>query len=811
MNNKKAIYILIISIIVSCLNLSASPAFPRLISFVQPDGSKINIYLKGDERVKWAETEDGYSILFNANGAYEYAVLNNQGNMVPSGRIAKNAVQRSSDDLIFLLALSKHLIYSHSQVGMAKQIGNIMLKDGNLLKAFPTKTLQGKTAQLLCILIGFTDQLFTKTAADFDNLFNQATYTVNGATGSVNKFFYESSYGQLNLSVTVAGPYTAKNDRKYYGANDGAGNDVKPRELITEAVVFADKDINYANYANGGIVDGVYVIYAGYGEEAGGGADCIWAHAWNIPTVKLDSVNISRYSCSPELSGSSGSDITNIGVICHEFGHILGAPDYYDTNYATGGQYPGTGYWDLQSSGSWNNAGKTPAQPNAFTKCYIYDWATATVLTSPGSRITIQNSSIQNSGSFYQVNSATPNEYFLLENRQQVGFDGALPGHGMLVYHVDGDYIAAHSDSINAGIHQGMFIMAANSPTANGVSISAESTINTSGCTFSAANGKTSFTDATTPNAKSWAGLITSKPITNITENNINKTVSFSFMGGSSCAPPTTQASNLHATEITENAMKVSWSRGNGDFVMVVARALAPVNNEPFIGTYYTPSPVFGSSNAELGTGNYVVYNGTGTSVKVTGLSSGITYYYSVYEYNSSGYCYTASALTGNAQTLGTAFPGSSGNTYYDSKITNVVFNTINQVSSGFKHSGYSDYTTIKTPVVKGAAYDLSVKLYTDGLYTYYAKVWIDWDNSFTFEDSEANELGTAIVPYSEPEGLLTSSPKSITVPTGAVNGPVRMMVASKYRAKTCTSGSGVWPFASRQEMTCSNNDSAKS
>ena len=137
--------------------------------------------------------------------------------------------------------------------------------------------------KLLCILIGFTDKSFTKTQAEFNNLFNQVGYSTGGATGSVKDYYLENSYGQFNLTVDVAGPYTASNTMAYYGGNDGSGNDLRPRELVREAVLLADPYVNYADYDNDndGYVDGIYVIYAGYGEEAGGGANAIWAHQWH--------------------------------------------------------------------------------------------------------------------------------------------------------------------------------------------------------------------------------------------------------------------------------------------------------------------------------------------------------------------------------------------------------------------------------------------------------------------------------------------------------------------------------------------------
>ena len=115
----------VIMLFVGGFSADAVPAYPGLISFVQPDGSTIRIYLKGDEKVKWAETEDGYSILFNAQGYYEYAVTDTKGDMIPSGIIANNSEDRTPVNLSFLSMVSKHKRYSTSQISLAKQIWNV--------------------------------------------------------------------------------------------------------------------------------------------------------------------------------------------------------------------------------------------------------------------------------------------------------------------------------------------------------------------------------------------------------------------------------------------------------------------------------------------------------------------------------------------------------------------------------------------------------------------------------------------------------------------------------------------------------------
>lgn len=524
---KRTINILILFFILITINQTAIAvsAYPYLVEITQPDGSKITIILKGDEHVKWAQTTDGYSIMRNSSGFFEYAILDSKSDMIPSGIRAADQSKRNNSDIQFLSKIKKGLTYSKSQVGIMKSISKMYQKSSP--STFPTTG----NRKLVCILIGFTDLHISKTQSDFNNLFNQVGYSIDNATGSVFDYYKENSFSQLNLTVTVAGPYVAKHDMAFYGANDSNGNDVRPDSLVAEAVRLADPAVNYANFDNdnNGTVDGVYVIYAGYGEEAGAPSTAIWAHASQIPTyTSPDGVTISSYSCSPELRGNSGTGITRIGVICHEFGHVMGAADYYDTDYTgTGDEYLGTGDWDIMASGSWDNNGATPAHHNPYTKIFNYGWAAATTISSAKS-VTLNNAE-QNTNSFYRINTTTANEFFLIENRQQQLFDGYIPGHGMLIYHVDGNFISAHfnSNDINAGAHQGMYPVCASAILNPGTSPFSYGSINAGGCSFPGTSLKTSFTDFTTPNSLSWVGALTHVPISGIIENVGAKTVSF--------------------------------------------------------------------------------------------------------------------------------------------------------------------------------------------------------------------------------------------------------------------------------------------
>ena len=540
-------FILIVVILSNHFQSLSVPAYPYPVAYKQPDGSTIRILLRGDEFLHWAETIDGYTILQNTEGFYEYATKDNNNNLILSGKKALNVENRSFSDNMFLNNQEKGLSFSAEQININNQLNYIRLTalQSAPQNAFPTTG----NRQLICILIGFQDLAFTKSQTDFNNLFNQIGYNTDGAFGSVKDFYSENSYGQLSLSVTIAGPYTALNAMAHYGAHGtGTIKDIDPRALVSEAVNFADADVNFANFDNDndGSVDGVYVIFAGYGEEAGASADAIWSHAWAIPTVQKDGKWISRYSCSPELRGNSGTGITRIGVICHEFGHVLGAPDFYDTNYSTGGSYTGTGNWDLMAGGTWNNSGARPAHHNAYTKWKYYNWLTPTELTT-AQYVILDN--IENNQQAYYYSTPTSNEFWFIENRQQTGFDTSLPGHGMLIYHVDENGISATqgSNTINATHPQYFYPVCAGASTNPSSTPSDYGTINSSECPFPGTTIKTSFTDITTPRSYDWAGNPTTKPITGIVEN--SGIIEFSFMGGTEILTP----SDLTITDINFN------------------------------------------------------------------------------------------------------------------------------------------------------------------------------------------------------------------------------------------------------------------
>lgn len=547
----KTLYLLILSLFVS-LNIFATTAFPEQVEFTQPNGEKVFLFMKGDEFIKYASTLDGYTLLYDSEGFFNYAIINSDGNLVPSIFHAKELSKRTTEEIVFLQSISTNLYFSLEQINSFQYIRNITENQLAAIHSNPRGSLK-----LLCILMGFPDKQFVKTNADFQNLFNQIGYNTGGAAGSVHDFYAEASYNQLNVTFDVVGPFTSAFDMSYYGSNTSGD----ASQLASEAIQYADPLVDYSDYDNDndGEVDGLYIIFAGNGEEAGAGSDAIWSHAGGV-YANLDNVQISGYACSPEHRGLSGNSITYIGVICHELGHVLGAPDYYDTNYETGGSYDGTGTWDLMASGSWNNSGRTPAHPNPRIKVYTYQWAQVETLTT--AQVVAIPPSKDYSNAFYRINTSTNNEYFILENRTLEGFDIGNPGNGMIIYRCASN---VNSGSINTTHKQKFYPVAANSTQALPTALS-YGTIEAPSCPWPGTLNKTSFTDATSPSMKSWANVNTNKPITNIALNSLNKIITFDFMGGGASTSYPVFIPNTNGATITPEIGSVSPVPAGGSY-----------------------------------------------------------------------------------------------------------------------------------------------------------------------------------------------------------------------------------------------------
>ncbi len=454
------------------------------------DGTTVEATLTGDENVHYYRTADG-RCLQKVGGVYEYVSGDSLQGLWKQRLQAKNEVRGER------AVRAQSTAYKGSKKG-------------------------------LVILVNFADLAFETEHEEWEKYFNQEGYHTAGMMGSVHDYFYEQSYGAFDLTFDVLGPVTVSYDCEYYGVDE----DNVPY-MIKEACQMVDDEVDFADYDwdEDGYVDQVYVVYAGYSEAQGASDDTIWPHEWGLSgnprvgSLTLDGVVIDTYACSSELHGNGVRNtgiIDGIGTACHEFSHCLGLPDFYDTS-AEGTNY-GMDVWSLLDYGNYNGDSYVPAAFTAYERNFS-GWLDYTEL-SESTHVSDMPCITDKPCAYVIYNDAHTNEYYLLQNLQNTGFNSSAYGHGLLILHVDYNAIIWQANTVNnVAERQRMTIFAAdNSYTSYGR--------NASGDPFPGTSGNTSFTDETAPastlySANADGALFMSKPIENIAEE--DGLISFDF------------------------------------------------------------------------------------------------------------------------------------------------------------------------------------------------------------------------------------------------------------------------------------------
>ena len=407
----KKIFLSIFAALCLCAVANAVPAYRGLISYTQPDGSVIKIRLHGDEFCHWVTDASGQVVEKDADGYYRPA-----SEAQLSTKKAAAAMRRA-------------------QVNAARSSRN--LAKGSIANG---------QKRFLVILVQFTDVQFDSSTAqaDFTNLLNQNGYSANGGTGSARDFYYQNSHGVFEPIFDVYGPVTLDNEMAYYGGNDNSGNDLRPEVAVQQGCQKLNSQIDFSQYDNNGDgeVDLVFMYYAGYGEADSDVENSIWPHQWELSSgsinLTLDGKTIDKYACTNELIGYGDRQGTmcGIGTACHEFGHAMGLPDFYDTDYDTkNGLSAGMFCFSTMDSGSYNNDGRTPPYFTIEERIMLgwIDEDSFQEFTSSG---TYTIGSVDNNVA-YKTPTDKDGEYFVYECRGSNGWDAGLPAHGLIVTHVD--------------------------------------------------------------------------------------------------------------------------------------------------------------------------------------------------------------------------------------------------------------------------------------------------------------------------------------------------------------------------------------
>lgn len=393
------------------------------------NGTQVSVELRGDEYLSWWEGTDGtaYRTTATDENVFEAFDLEAQKPAAAArrarteqGRVARLARVKNSlkgaDDKMRGLG-GDHITYKGVKKGLVVLVDfkNKKFADGHDLEYYKN-VINGKD---------FTDE-------------------EEGYVGSVRDYFLAQSNGQFELDFDVVGPVTMSKNYGYYGGDSQYQKDDKVYEMIKEACDGIQDQVNLKDYDwdGDGEADQVFFLYAGLGQASGGTASTIWPHEselryWPCGVLSYSTGKINTYACAnelqPETQGSSRYISAGIGTICHEFSHCLGFADMYDTS-GDGGY--GMSVFDVMDQGSYNGNGFVPCNYTAFERIYA-GWVEPIELDVPA---TVKDmKSVSDYGRpFIMYNYKNTNEYFLMENRQNTGWDEGLYGsNGLLIVHVN--------------------------------------------------------------------------------------------------------------------------------------------------------------------------------------------------------------------------------------------------------------------------------------------------------------------------------------------------------------------------------------
>ena len=481
----------------------------------------------------------------------------------------------------------------------------------------------------LVLLVEFSD--LSHNAASPASLYQNLLFSAGSypAPGSMRDFYQQASYGAFDINPgTVDSAWRrAAQAHNYYANGDGIPGSAddygfgsyptNAQGLVVNAVNLANPYLDFSTFAVSGQVQ-LFVVHAGRGAETDSSRyDWIWSHKWTLPyDMIVDGVVVNNYTMEPEYTWNPGD--STIGIFAHEYGHFLGLPDLYDTDYTS----EGLGSWSLMAGGSWNgNNGSSPAFPDAWCRIEL-GWVTPTVVSSnllgAGIPAAESNATVYKLTNSY-LSSA---EYYLVENRQRTGFDAYLPAAGLCIYHIDDNQSGNDNEWYPGYTSSGHYLVALEQ--ADGLwELEKALDSGDSGDPWPGSTVKRAFNNTSTPNSKNYAGQTTYIGVEAISDSAATMTANLLVQIGPPAAP-----TGLTATVPFANEIDLAWTDN--------------ASNE----TGYRIERKAGAGGSWL---EIATTPANAVSYQDMGLSFSTTYYYRVRAYNSGGnsdYSNEASAAT---------------------------------------------------------------------------------------------------------------------------------------------------------------------
>lgn len=432
----------------------AAKAYSGIVTVTQSDGTELNVRIYGDEHFNWLTTEDGVLLVKEGNNYY-IAETTSYGTLKATSYIAHNANKRVPAEIkaIKKQDLSRFRSYAIKKASPAKAMGT-----GNSgVKYFP----HSGSPKALVILVEFSGtpfqsgekaknvfEHFLKGKAE-DNLpdgYEAYTGSYKNENnlrnkGSVSDYFYDMSKGTYTPQFDVVGPYKLNHPSLYYGQGDKDNT----QALVSDACKAADGDVDFSEYdADGdGMVDLVYIIYAGYPASMSGNPNDIWPKSGTGDFGTYDGKKVSRFGVHAELNfglelnQKNGFLLSGIGLFCHEFSHTLGLPDLYPTVDASKVDNQNPEMWDLMDGGEYTYNGGYCPTPYSPWEMDVMGWATPIELSDEKQTVTLKSYGKERVA--YKIKGEN-NEYLLLQNIQIGGWWTGVAlvyKKGMLVWRID--------------------------------------------------------------------------------------------------------------------------------------------------------------------------------------------------------------------------------------------------------------------------------------------------------------------------------------------------------------------------------------
>ncbi len=421
----KAKHLLPLAALALPLLVSARPAYPGLITYVGSDGETIQYRIHGDEYFSYITDTEGMLMKFDANGVLNYEFENSQ-KIKATPEVIENMMQSQQQEA------------GDSPLRAPSRMASL---DSDGRTTYPAV---GETHSLV-ILMQFSDIKFQENSpAQIKSMLNDEGYNLYGSQCSCRDFYIYNSNGQYTPVFDVTSVVTLPKTSAYYVGNNKYANFKEAVKYALDAVN-SEVDFSKYDYDNDGIVDTVYIFYAGYGQADTGLTNVIWPHASSLAAYNYvyDGVKVGPYACSNELNGqghytSKDLYLDGPGTFVHEFGHVLGMPDLYDVYYTNNGQIS-PGNWDVMDDGTYNNDGYCPPNLSAYEK-WMYKWIEYEKVTDDTH---YDLKTIHDGGKALRIpvikksGAEVSSEYFILESRTQDGNDTYLNDKGMLIWHID--------------------------------------------------------------------------------------------------------------------------------------------------------------------------------------------------------------------------------------------------------------------------------------------------------------------------------------------------------------------------------------